>query len=246
MKAKYFLVGFLLLFTAIFSVMNTQAASYDIEVEEDDELIYTLNTLDEDAMEDIWGKDWDDDDFWDDAEVGAKMKIEIKDIEDGEPYWGFGDDSFKIEFDLWYFDKVDGDKFGNEDEDDQLVYVKEDPKDYTDLKPGRFSFIWPVDTEDYFDDVDWQKDVDQDGLTLAIEVEEDDVIWGATADEDCEATMVYNQNGVLQSAKLTYEDDQVVVEWSLGGGIPGYELPLLLGITAIFSIGIIYSIMKRQ
>ncbi len=42
----------------------------------------------------------------------------------------------------------------------------------------------------------------------------------------------------------------MVISWEYltarGGALPGYDLPLLLGITAIFSIGVIFYIRKKQ
>ncbi|MFX1258712.1 MAG: Loki-CTERM sorting domain-containing protein [Promethearchaeota archaeon] len=42
------------------------------------------------------------------------------------------------------------------------------------------------------------------------------------------------------------DDDEVLYEYSRVSAIPGYELPILLGITAAFVIGIIYIIRKRK
>lgn len=248
MKTKHILMGFLLL-TAFAFMVPVKAADYEMGVEEDQELIWSLNSLDEDAMADIWGDDWDEDDFWDDAEVGAKMKMEITKIEDGEPYYGDifgGEDSFKVTFDFWYFDDVDGDNFGDEDVEDSTRTMYEDPDNYgDDMTVSRYSFLFPVNTEEYFDEMDWHKDTDREGLKFTIEHDEGDSVWGGIADEDITIEITYNTNGVLQNAKLFDKDDNIVAEFSLGS-IPGYELPILLGITAIFSIGIIYVMKKKM
>ena len=62
MKARYFLIGlFFLTFVAFTSTVR--AADYKVGFEEDDEFIWICNSVNEDAMEDIFGKEWDESGF---------------------------------------------------------------------------------------------------------------------------------------------------------------------------------------
>lgn len=51
--------------------------------------------------------------------------------------------------------------------------------------------------------------------------------------------------GLMSSMKYT-KGDTVLIEVALLSAIPGYELPILLGITAISTLGLIYLVMKRN
>jgi len=253
LKAKYFVLG-LLIFSSIAFSSSVQAAGYELAIKEDDEFIWTLNTLDENGMQDIWGDNWDDDDMWRHAEQGARMKAEIDKVDDKDSDTYSDITYLTYEYDVWYFDDYEGDKFGTKD-DDGTVYLYSNPKDDYDtvkvqkesLYPSQYAWIWPVDTEDYWSDIGdyWADFVKIKGLTIEMEFEEDDIRWNAVIQEDCKIILTYNNDGVLQNAKILDNDDDVVAEWSLGF-IPGYELPILLGITAIFSLGIIYVVLKKK
>jgi len=59
----------------------------------------------------------------------------------------------------------------------------------------------------------------------------------------------FNANSGWATKMQYIENDEVkaVVTGAPGGGIiPGYELPLLLGITGLMAVGIIYTVMKKR
>ncbi len=238
MKATYFLIGFLFLTVLSFSTI-VQATSYDIGVEEDDEIIWQCNTCDEDRMEDIWGKDWDSSGDFEDLEQGKKAKWEITNVDD-EKVLGY--DYLILEYDAW--DWKSGDKWGKRD-DEVTSGRLEDPGDYADnLKPSSPWYWIPAPVDKYLDEIDFDKDIDVEGTKVTIDVDEDEYGSG-TPDEDVKYIGEYdNAKGILSNLKLLDSDDKIVAEIALQG-IPGYDLPILLGLTAIFSIGIIY-LMKRK
>ncbi|MFX1259054.1 MAG: hypothetical protein ACFFAN_14440 [Promethearchaeota archaeon] len=52
--------------------------------------------------------------------------------------------------------------------------------------------------------------------------------------------------GTLDTYQLMNDDEDILWELGAVSAIPGYELPILLGVTAAFVIGIIYVIRKRK
>ena len=60
--------------------------------------------------------------------------------------------------------------------------------------------------------------------------------------------VVANDTGIILNITAAGDSySYTLVSWTYqGGGVPGYELPMILGITAIFTIGIIYYIHKKQ
>jgi hypothetical protein len=102
----------------------------------------------------------------------------------------------------------------------------------------------PVDdyVDDLMDALDTSKDIDYDADTNIITFEdegEDDYIIEATISADYGAVSKVEY-------KADEDEDAFFVKESAAAGIPGYELPILLGITAVFTIGIIYAIRKRK
>ncbi|MHA1282573.1 MAG: hypothetical protein ACTSQP_08710 [Promethearchaeota archaeon] len=243
-----------LIFGTLFFIPFVNAAtSYEIKAEEDKDYIWTLNTLDENDMADLFGDDWDDDDFWRHSEQGARMKIEISKIEDKEPYpYDTDYDAFLIVYDIWYFDDYEGDKWGDEDVQDVPIYSLMDPSDYEEIygKDAKmtftqYGFFWPVDTASYWDEINWKDNVDIDGSKATILYDKGDYVFGSPCEEDCILEASVNGDGILSDIKLLNDKDKVIVEFTLNA-IPGYEITLLIGIIIIFSIGLIYIGMKKR
>ena len=252
MKAKFFVLAFFILNLAIFST-TVQAADYEIGVEEDTEIILEIKSFDEELADSIYGTDDIEDIIGDDAEVGARQKMVITDIDDGEDvtYVAYGVNlgtykSFMVEYDEWDWTMDTADFDGDPDEDKETLPVPEDPKDLPDDWPMPFDII-PTPVVDYLDAIDWDKDIDVEDNVLTIKVDKDilklafkdmkeDVIYEFTYDED---------TGIRVRTRFLTTDDEVIVEMS-AAGIPGYELPILLGFVGFSTLGLIYITMKRR
>lgn len=140
MNAKLFLVSFIVLNLFAISTI-VYARSYDIDIEEDMDIIWICNVCNEDEMEDIWqiederdAPDWDDYGFWEDIEANAKMRWLITDIDEKSDYnfgWDTNSkdvDALRVKYDFWGW--TDDDDWGEEDERNVKFYAFEDPEDY--------------------------------------------------------------------------------------------------------------------
>ena len=221
-KTQYFLIGFLLLSVFAFASM-VKAADYEVGVAENDEFTWTVKSLDKEAYEDLTGEEYDDSE-------GDKSKIQITKVETK-------DEEAIITFDSW---DTTSESFSEEPDDkDQemtLKLSKDDISNYT-AYGLIYTRIIPTSPSDYIaaaveeanDD-----DVSAEGSTLTITG--DTIKLFFTNDKESSVKVTFNNKGVLSTRQLLDADNKVVAELGLAGGIPGYELPLLLGITGIFSI----------
>lgn len=231
-KTRYFLIGFLLLSVFAFAAM-VKAADYEVGVAENDELTWTVKTLDGEAYKDLTGEEYDESE-------GDKSKIQITKVETK-------DDKATITYDSW---DTTSESFSEEPDDkDQEMTLHLSKDDISNLTAYGFFYrqIIPTAPSDYIaavvEEAD-NEDFSAEGSTLTITG--DSIKLLLTNDKESSLKVTYNNKGVLSTWQLLDADNKVVAELGLAGGIPGYELPLLLGITGIFSIGLIYTIMKRK
>ena len=103
----------------------------------------------------------------------------------------------------------------------------------------------PVDVVQYLSEVDYKNDVTVDGSTVIWDADKKDIddIW-PKAEEDAVLKLKYRSNGIMESYIWETTDGVVILDIGFSS-IPGYELPILLGITAVFTLGLIYAIKKR-
>jgi len=262
MKTKYFLVGFLLLSMFAFS-SSVKAAESTLKIAEDDELIWEIKTLDEDALEEYLDIDGDDLELYiemeygEDAEVGAQRKWLIKGIEE-EDVWNFDAeevDGWEIEVDVWFWTDDPDDFDDDPDIEDGLTGVIIDPDDVGgDENIISMGSVIGTPVADYLADLEWVDDVDVDGSTVTYVVDADDIeayltFFGMDPDVEDDMTFEtkYNNKGVCSSEKVMLADGTVVGHIALkGGAIPGYELPILLGVAGISALGLVYIVMKKK
>ncbi|MFX1257331.1 MAG: Loki-CTERM sorting domain-containing protein [Promethearchaeota archaeon] len=87
---------------------------------------------------------------------------------------------------------------------------------------GEKSFAW----DDNPETTSWEGDTEIEYYIVKITVDE--------------------STGIFSLLQLINDDEEVLYEWGTVSAIPGYELPILLGITAACTIGLIYIIRKRK
>ncbi|MFX1260010.1 MAG: hypothetical protein ACFFAN_19345 [Promethearchaeota archaeon] len=120
---------------------------------------------------------------------------------------------------------------------------------------------------------DWIPDVYVDSLLYDSELDEDDITWDWDVDENKvihEASFVWDDTpedtwgdgdteieeyieeitfdentGLMSLYQIMNDDDEVIYELAAVSAIPGYELPILLGITASFIIGLVYIVRRK-
>ncbi|MFX1446417.1 MAG: hypothetical protein ACFFHV_23740, partial [Promethearchaeota archaeon] len=85
MKLKVFLISyFLLLIILIVLTPVAKASSYEVGVKKGESFIWNCNVCDNNKMDEILGKEWDNDGFFEDLEKGTRMKWKIRDIDNDE------------------------------------------------------------------------------------------------------------------------------------------------------------------
>ncbi|MFX1257244.1 MAG: hypothetical protein ACFFAN_05270, partial [Promethearchaeota archaeon] len=152
-------------------------------------------------------------------------------------------------------------------------YNEAEDKSYVDIYCiGLYGFLIPIPVENYLDDVEW-RDEDLDDNIGEVWYDEDEMKWDYdlentkltlertfawddspedvwtledTEYEDYIEEWTWDENtGWLSLYQLMNDDEEVIYEVAAAGAIPGYELPILLGVTAAFTIGLIYVIRKK-
>ena len=255
MKIKCFLMGVILLHIIFLSIaVQVQAAdtSYSLGIKKDTEIILEVKTFDKKGLKDVFGDGYKHAIPEGADEVGLRYKIVVREIiEDAEIDLGIlGDyDAFGFEADIWEWTKGD---FGDNptDEEFEIVWFQ-DPEDLDDAFDvvGGYAYditmpFAPLDVVKYLDEIDeWKEDRNEEWKS-----KDNTVIHDSIFDEETfvEIFIYDTGNGFLTGYKIIDEDGAVIYEYGLSQIIPGYEIPLLLGITSIFTIGLIYIMKKRN
>ena len=259
MKSKYFLVGFLFLILISFSTTVQGASTW--EVEEDKLYIYEIASFDEDLAEDVFVNDDIEDILGEDAEVDAmkaQMTTDVDDIDDFNGDATEDDPGWELEGWVWVAPWTDDeDDFEDPEVPDIAEYsnwkIPEDPEEYGPMVPGLELFFIgffiytgvPSPADDWLEDIDWA-DVDADDSVLTYEY---DSSLNPLLDEDYEIVWTWDTDGVYQGSEAIVDGDtiyEIALKKSFLERIPGYELPILLGITAMSTVGLIYIIMKKK
>lgn len=253
MRKKVFI---LLLIILNFMIFNTKlqaanASKYSPGLKKDMEITLEVKTFDKDGLKDIFGDGWGEAVPEDADEVGLRYKIKVLKVDkDAEIDLGIlGEyDAYSIECDIWEWTKG---AFSEDptDEEDEIIWFK-DPEDINDAYAiaGGFAYdilmpFVPIDAAKFLDEIDeWKENKQEEWKT-----KDNMVIHDSIFDEEnfVEIYTYDTNNGFLTEYKIKNEDGEVIYEYGLSLLIPGYEIPLLLGITGISVIGLIY-IMKKK
>ncbi len=246
MKGKSFLLGFILLNILILSTMvQVQAASYSLGIKKDTEITLEVKAFDKKGLKKVFGDGWENAIPEGADEIGMKYKIIVKEVDkDTKIDLGiYGDyDAFSITVNIWEWTS---DEFGEKPDDEEFEIVwfqePEDLNDAFDVNRGfgdKMPFV-PISVAKFLDDVDWKKQW---------EARDNMIIHDSIMDEEenfVEMCIYDTETGYLTGYKIVNEDGDVIYEYGLSQFIPGYEIPLILGITGIFIIGLIYIIKKK-
>ena len=255
MKTKYFLLGFILSHIILFSTIAQVRAdtSYSLGMKKDTEIILEVKIVDKSELKDVLGHDSWESCIPEDADtVGMKQKIKVTAImENAEINLGvIGEyDAFGFEADIWEWTIEEFD--AEPDEEEFEIVWFEDPEDINDAYKVVDGYAYdiimpfvPIDVVKYLDEIDeWEENRYEEWRT-----KENMVIHDSIYDEEnfLEVYTYDTENGFLTRYQIIDEDGAVIYEYGLLSEIiPGYELPLILGIIGIFTIGLIYIMKKR-
>ncbi len=193
--------------------------TYTCEVKEEDEFIFKVTTLHPE--------------FGDMGElsVGDKMKIKITDITEETDY-------FDVEYDEW--DMISkGETFNSTADWEEWEVVYKDPSDPQAFWELSYFVLTPV--SDYlaaFAEANSEEGYSSSGNKLT-----------ESYDSTTQFITTFDSNGVW-SKRVLKAGGIVVVVLSRGGGgglaIPGYDLPILIGLTVIAGVSIIYIVKKKM
>ncbi len=252
MKIKIFLLEIILFHILIFStIAQVQAANYSLGMKKGTEIILEVEIFDKDGLKDVFGDGWKNS-FPEDAdEVGMKYKIVVKAVDtDAKIKLGIlgSYDAFLIEADIWEWTDEEFEKEADEDEFEIVTF--KDPEDINDAYKtvGGYAYdiilpFVPIDVVKFLDKIDeWKENDHEEWKTEGNTVIHDSIFQEETFVE----TFTYDTDtGFLVEYKIMDEDGAVIYKYGQSKFIPGYEIPLILGIAGISIIGLIY-IMKRK
>lgn len=252
MKFKIFLLNLVLVLFFFSEVTsNATALKYETGIEENDELIWNSNVCDNQKMDKIFGKDWDDEGsgIFEDLEQGTRMRWIIRKTDNDEkvysPETKDNETVLRIVYNNWKWTKDK--EWGDKDSIDETTHFA-NPNDYGDdlILPNFAPFWLPLPLDEYLKELDLDEGYSIDARVisaLTFEIEKND-LEGDYPTEYVKIQAMYNDKGILNSYKLYIKDHEVIVDISLENALP-YKLYVLPAITAFFYIGIIYIIYKK-
>lgn len=229
MKAKFLVYGILLV-NLISIAALTRASDYILEIKEEEEIVYEIKGVNEEMLEDLFGKDWEKNPFFEEERgtVGAKSKIYLTEIEEDPKNW------WKITYDQWeYTTEEFEDKADSKDKVENLAM---DPKDMPKINISTYNqiLILPKPTEEYLSKLEWAEDWSSEELAVIYEFE---------TEEKADVRLVLQWDGTrgnLISMRFLNEDGEVAWESAIVGSISGTPMLIFLMIFAISAIGLIF------
>ncbi len=244
MKPKTFMLTFVVfsLFTLSVMVQAAQAAAYSIEIKKGDKFVWEIKSFNKALSDKVFGEDSVEDLLnAKDIDVGATTQNVIKEVEEEDDYW-------LLTYDDWDFTMKQKDLEDDADDKDVEKKIYKDPADLgKNVVPIFLADYIPTDAASYLKKIDWADDTEVNGLTITQSVEKADLkaFWSG-ADEDAKFQFVFASNGVKVTTRYLSDKGEVILEIGFKGNIPGYEIPVLLGLTAISTVGLIYLILKKK
>jgi len=224
--------------SSIASTVN--AINYGIGVYKDQELIWKCNICNTQEMDNIFGSQWDDSGIFRNLSIGKRMKWKISKVELNETY-------IKINFSIWEWTSEN--LWGIKDNDSEMVYFS-DPNDYN--QELNFSFytsfvpFWlPIPVGEYLGGLNLSDEYNVDNRvlpTLNVDIGRNETGYPS---KDIKIIAIYNNQGILDSYKLYIKGNVVIIDISFDF-LPFYVIPTLIGLTVIFSLGIILDITKKR
>ena len=207
---------------AMSMMINGSAAVYTLGVSKNDEFVYQVTTVDEDGLETVFGTGWAS--YLGEGSVkGVKWKYLITKIDEETTYW-------KVTMSFW--DATVGEFEEFPDSTVYLVTIYKDP-----ASSSGIYYFCPTPVSNYLEAAY--------GASSSYEVEGNSYTYTNSYYNIDHVLTFDSSSGAMSSMKYVYVG-KTIWEIRLSSTIPGYELPILLGITAVSTIGLIYIVMKKK
>ena len=249
MKLKNIFISYIVLLTIFLgSIPQVNASNYEIGVKDGEEFTWKCNVCNKEELEDILGKDWDEEGLFEDLETGARMRWIIRDTDDDEEVYSSeskeNESAFIIEYAKWIW--TFNEKWGDEDRVEELSHFKDPEDNSEDLIFFQFAPIWlPIPLGEYLKKMDLYEGYTIDARVLpsiTCEIEKED-IDDEFPEENIKVVAMYNDEGILTSYKLYIKDHQVLIDISLETFITINFLVLSI-VSVVIYFGILYLIYK--
>ncbi len=242
-----------LFLSSIYLIPNINAAAphgLDFAVKKGELIYWTANFVDETALETLYGVDWEDDIFFSGLEDGAKMRLNLTNIDPTYMHTGlypgilYGIDVWDWTVtDTWVTKQISGNYYYLKDFDDYTTYIY-----HTTAVP----LIMLAPAEEFLEG--YSDILSPNYYTVAL----DNIIFGhfqsgeVYALDDVFYFAKYNSRGILSHLNIFNELHELVVDITLDSSgdstddsIPGFDLIIVLGTSSLLLIGIIVYIIKR-
>jgi hypothetical protein len=273
MKKTKFIILFIIFLTIAFSltpaVVPQTKYGYTFHGAAGNEKILKVDTVNSAGLEDLWGVNWSDviKNFGDGAEnLGARKKslVTAVDFDAVDP---FGFDAVNYTTDNWKW--TTGDIPANPDDlTDLNVTSLYDPTNLTFIvnlvftanvtMHNAFAYLaqLPTPVDQYLGALVYEPRWGSVGNTIFHNGQVGDLVYSYSALtfysylENCTETWIFDTTfGAFIGYRLQDNESNVIYEFSIelpSGLIPGYEISIFLGITAVCMIGLIYMQMKKK
>ncbi len=249
---KKLLVG---LFLVLIFFINTPslviAAGYGIGVKKNDEIIWTCNTCNDEKMEQLFGKNWNNNNsrFFRNMEEGSFLKWKITDINEKKIYsntTGSKEIALTMKYDVWIWRKDE--EWGTRDHEEQNSLFKNPNHFSNNFIFNNFTPLWlPVPIGEYIKDLEpnLYNSYSVDGrvlLSITFELEKNELNKEYPS-EYIKVLAIYNGEGILRSYKLYIKDHVVIIDISLKN-LNIFNIIFVITILILSYVGLIYLTLK--
>ncbi|MBD3256580.1 MAG: hypothetical protein GF383_15910 [Candidatus Lokiarchaeota archaeon] len=242
-----------LIFLSIFLVIipsNVSSSSYNIEVSEDQGIIWKCNECDQERLKRLFGNHWDDNGtgIFEDMRKGRLMRWVIRDVDKEERFsieTQQMEEAYIIEYKKWVWKEVER-EWGDEDGYEEIVFYN-DPEDFGEdyIFKNIVPFILPMPFGDYLKETDLYEGYTIDARvipSITCEIEENDLDNGRP-EEMVKVQAMYTEKGIVKSYKLYWQNHHVLIDISIDSDFNN-ETIILPIIIIVFYIGLIYLIYR--
>jgi hypothetical protein len=171
--------------------------------------------------------------------------------------WGtVGDEGYYHEPDI----EGDAQDLTNISDDQGAVqYLYADPQDLNDAYGNKVTWdfktdigneivpILPTPVDAYLEEIEWQDETNASYSSNGKSITYKGIIGQDIDNKDIKGIrkMSFNTDGFLENYQILTDDNEILVELGTKSLIPGYDLPIFLGILSLSAVGLIYAIIKQ-
>lgn len=253
-------------------IIEVRATIYDcLEISVGYTKVLEVKTVDENGLIDVFGENWSTHIQYlygqNSHILNAKQKSVVTKINKTDYFKDSGGDwpicNISMQIWNWTTDSFPETPTGGTN----IQYVLKNPINLTSYEqesPGNLTYIQsgyllngntgyflgqlPSNPAEYLDDEDliWRENWTTPGRKIVHNAWDGEYIYtGMYFSGKCVETWSYNENGVLTSYEIVNENGKTIYKFEIPNGvIPGYEIPILLGIMSITLIAVMVFLKK--